>query len=56
MLAPFYACQTPFLMFLKEMVYRDPDNKFRLKFFGAVMVSPFMLVYMLLMDLVFLIN
>lgn len=23
MLAPFFACQTPFVMFLKEQVYRD---------------------------------
>lgn len=23
MVAPFFACQTPFLMFLKEKVYRD---------------------------------
>lgn len=56
MLAPFFACQTPFLMFLKEQVYRDKDDRFKLKFLSEVMVSPFMLVYMFLMDIVFLVN
>jgi hypothetical protein len=56
MLAPFFACQTPFLMFLKEKVYRDLNNRFKLKFMGFVMVSPIMLVYMFILDIMFVIN
>ena len=56
LLAPFFACQTPFLMFLKEQVYRDKQNRLKLRLTGEVMVSPFMLVYMFALDVIFVIN
>lgn len=43
-------------MFLKEKVYRDRKDKFKLKAMGQVMVSPFMLIYMFLLDMIFVIN
>ena len=56
LLAPFFACQTPFLMFLKEKVYRDKDDKLKLRLMGQIMVSPFMLIYMFVLDVIFVIN
>lgn len=56
MIAPFFACQTPFLMFLKEQVYRDKDDRCKLRLLGYIMVSPAMLVYLFLMDIIFLLN
>lgn len=56
LLAPFFACQTPYLMFLKEKVYRDKDDKLKLRSMGQVMVSPFMLIYMFILDVIFVIN
>ena len=43
-------------MFLKEKVYRDVDDRFKLRLMGSIMVSPFMLVYMFMLDIIFVIN
>ena len=43
-------------MFLKEKVYRDTLNRLKLRFMGTIMVSPLMLVYMFLLDIIFCIN
>ena len=43
-------------MFLKEKVYRDLNNRFKLSFMGFVMVSPIMLLYMFVLDIIFVIN
>lgn len=43
-------------MFLKEKVYRDINNRFKLKFMGFMMVSPLMLIYMFVLDIIFVIN
>ena len=43
-------------MFLKEKVYRDKDDKLKLKLMGQIMVSPFMLIYMFVLDVIFVIN
>lgn len=56
MLAPFFACQTPLLMFLKEQVYRDSKNRLKLRLIGGLMISPLMLVYMFLLDVIFMLN
>lgn len=56
LLAPLFACQTPFLIFMREKVYRDQENRLKLRFLSNMMVSPFMLVYLTFMDLVFLFN
>lgn len=55
MLAPFFACQVPFLVFLKELIYRDQKSTNKLIVLGIVMLSPLMLIYMVVMDFVFLI-
>ena len=54
MIAPFLSCQIPFLIFLKELIYRDKTGKIKLLWLGRLMLSPLMLIYMFLMDLVFL--
>ena len=56
MVAPFFACQTPFLMFLKEKVYRDQHERFKLRAMGWIMVAPAMLAYMFVLDVIFVIN
>jgi hypothetical protein len=56
MLAPFFACQVPFLMFLKEQVIRDRHNRIKLRVMGNMMVSPFMLFYLFILDIIFVIN
>ena len=56
MVAPFFACQTPFLMFLKEKVYRDVNRRLKLRSMGWVMVAPVMLAYMFILDIIFVIN
>lgn len=56
LLAPFFACQTPFLMFLKEQVYRDKKNRLKLRTMGHIMVSPLMLAYMFILDVIFVVN
>ena len=43
-------------MFLKEKVYRDKDDKLKLRLMGQIMVSPFMLIYMFVLDVIFVIN
>lgn len=55
MVAPFLACQIPFLNFLKELIYRDLQERSKLLFLGRIMLTPFMIVYMFLMDIVFLV-
>lgn len=56
LLAPFFACQTPFLMFLKEKVYRDKYDRCKLNLIGYIMVQPLMLIYLFCLDLIFIIN
>lgn len=56
MLAPFFACQTPFLMFLKEKMYRDRAERLKLKLTGYTMVSPLMLIYLFILDVIFVVN
>lgn len=56
LLAPFFACQNPFLMFLREKVYRDHKDNCKLRFLSQIMVGPLMLIYLFIMDVVFLIN
>jgi hypothetical protein len=43
-------------MFLKEKVYRDKEDKLKLTLMSAVMVSPLMLIYMFVLDVIFVIN
>lgn len=43
-------------MFLKEKVYRDKKNRLKLRLTGEIMVSPFMLMYMFTLDVIFVIN
>jgi len=43
-------------MFMREKLYRDQQNRFKLRFLSNIMVSPVMLVYLTILDLVFLIN
>lgn len=56
MLAPFFACQVPFLMFLKEKIYRDRQERLKLRFMGSVIISPLLLIYLFLLDIIFVIN
>ena len=56
LLAPFFACQTPFLMFLKEQVYRDRVGRCKLQMMGYVMVNPLMLIYLFCLDCIFIVN
>jgi len=56
MLAPLFACQTPLLMFLKEQVYRDRQRSLKLRAMSVIMVSPLMLVYTFVLDVVFIFN
>ena len=56
MLAPFFACQTPLIMFLKDRIQREKGQNYRLNLMGQIMVSPFMLVYMFILDLIFIFN
>ena len=43
-------------MFLKEQVYRDKLDRFKLKVMGYIMVGPFMLIYLFILDIIFVIN
>ena len=52
--APFFACQTPLIMFLKERILRE--KSVRLNLMGQIMVSPFMILYMFVLDIIFIIN
>lgn len=56
MLAPYFACQTPLVMFLKEQVYRDNDKNWKLWVTSVIMVSPCMLVYIFVLDIIFIVN
>ena len=56
MLAPFFACQVPFLMFLKEKIYRDRLERLKLLMMGAIMINPLLLIYLFILDLIFVIN
>lgn len=56
MVAPFFACQTPLLMFLKEKLQRDQHDGVKLHLMGQIMVSPFMLAYVFALDIIFVIN
>ena len=54
MISPFLACQIPYLTFLKDKAHDSKSCSTRL--LGLLMVSPFMLIIMTLMDLIFLLN
>lgn len=56
MTAPFIASQTPFLTFLRELINRDKNGRFKLRFLSVITVSPLMIVFMFVMDIVFLLN
>ena len=43
-------------MFLKEQVYRDKLDRFKLKAMGYIMVGPLMLIYLFILDIIFVIN
>ena len=43
-------------MFLKEKLYRDRSKKIYLRVMGYMMVSPIMLIYMLILDIIFVFN
>ena len=56
MTAPFIISQTPFLTFLRDLINRDKNNRFKLRFLSVIVVSPLMIVFMFVMDIVFLLN
>lgn len=56
MLAPLFACQAPFLTFMREQINRDQQRRLKLRLLGFIMVTPLMLVYLTIMDLLYLFN
>jgi hypothetical protein len=56
MLSPFFACQVPLIMFLKEKLYRDRKHGLQLKLMCETMVSPVMFAYTFVLDVIFMVN
>ena len=60
MIAPLFACQIPFITFLKDRVTKAIGKNMsincKLQTMSYIMITPLMIVYMTLMDLLFMVN